>query len=155
TDPPEVIRPEILCQRIANTDGAINVAAWRACADAGGTMDGLRRELVTCFGCEADGQHATPMGGAPLPDRRGRLEVVTAAGTTEEARREIGPLLDRLKARAEGWYPTGPGGALADIFRRRPNAEPLTGMKVAEACQGLADLTLARRVVHPGDPLLD
>jgi hypothetical protein len=31
----------------------------------------------------------------------------------------------------------------------------LKGAQVLEACQGLADLTTARRVVHPADPLLD
>jgi hypothetical protein len=41
------------------------------------------------------------------------------------------------------------------MLRQLKNATALSGAQVTEACQGLADFTTARRVVHPSDPLLD
>ncbi len=43
----------------------------------------------------------------------------------------------------------------ADLRDAFPDGVEITGAAVLEACQGLADLVLARRVVHPGDALLD
>jgi hypothetical protein len=43
--PPSTFRAETLCQRVDSIDAAVDLAAWRDCADAGGTMDGLRNRI--------------------------------------------------------------------------------------------------------------
>ena len=161
TDPPNVFRTEVLCQRVDQLDGAIDLTAWRACADPAGTMDGLRDRICLCFDVAPDGQHATLAAAAQLADGRARVEIVRAWKTTDAIRLELPGLLERIRPAAIAWYPTGPGGAFAPMLRPAKNARTrvehveLTGMKVAEACQGLADLAQARAVVHPSDPLLD
>lgn len=161
TDPPNVFRTEVLCQRVDQLDGAIDLAAWRACADPAGTMDGLRDRVVVCFDMAPDGQHATLAAAAQLDDGRARVEIVKAWKGTDAARMELPALLERIQPQVIAWYPTGPAAAFAPILRptgRYPGRIEyleLTGMKVAEACQGLADLAAGRRVVHNADPLLD
>jgi len=155
TDPPNVYRTEVLCQKVDQLDGAIDLAAWKAQADARGTMDGLRDRLAAVVDVAPDGQHVTLTVAAVADDGRVRLEVVKAWDSTDAARDGLDELLDRIKAQQEGWFSSGPAAALADIMRKRPKAVELKGAQVTEACQMLADLTLARRIIQPGDPLLD
>src|SRR5690606_67299 len=86
---------------------------------------------------------------------RVRGEIAAAWGSTREARAQIGTLLDQIQPRVTAWFPSGPAAALAPILRPRATSLELKGQAVAEACQGLADLVAARRIIHPGDPLLD
>jgi len=170
TDPPAVFRTEVLCQRVDQLDGAIDLAAWNDCEDRAGTMDGLRNRIAAVFDVAEDGQHASLLAAAKLDDGRVRIEVVKAWGSTDEARTELEDLLARVKPAAFGWYSAGPGAALAPLLRRlalkynkrpgkrdwkHPETGEITGGTVAEACQGLASLTLGRRIVHPADPLLN
>lgn len=161
TDPPNVFRTEVLCQRVDQLDGAVDLAAWKACADPAGTLVG--RQLAACFDVAEDGQHATLAAAAVLPDGRARVHLVRAWKSTEAARAALPAALEDLRPAVVAWYPTGPGGAFAPMLRPpkgeklpgRIESVELTGGKVAEACQGLADLATARRVLHPADPLLD
>jgi phage terminase large subunit-like protein len=161
TDPPNVFRTEVLCQKVDQLDGAIDLAAWKACADPAGTMEGLRDRIVLCFDVAPDGAHSTLAAAAQLDDGRARVEIVRAWKTTEAARTELPELIERIKPQAVVWYPTGPAAAFAPMLRPDPRLHSrvqyveLTGMRVAEACQGLADLAATRRVVHNADPLLD
>ena len=155
TDPPAVFRTEVLCQKVDQLDGAIDLAAWRSCADAGGNMNALRNRLGACFDISKDGQHATLAVAARLEDGRVRIEIVAAWDSTDKARAELSGLLDRVKPAAIAWYPAGPAAALAPLLRGRKGSLELTGGKVGEACQGLADLAVSRQLVQPGDPLLD
>ena len=155
TDPPAVFRTEVLCQRVEQLDGAIDLAAWRSCADAGGTMNALRNRLAACFDVAPDGQHATLAVAGRLEDGRVRVEIVAAWPSTDAARGELSAILDRVKPAAIAWYPAGPAAALAPLLRGRKGSLELTGGKVGEACQGLADLAVSRQLVQPGDPLLD
>jgi len=155
TDPPNVFRTEVLCQKVDQLDGAVDLTAWKACADPSGTMDGLRDRLAACFDIAPDGQHCTLAVAAMLTDGRARVEIVRAWKNTDQARLELPELLDKIKPAAIAWYPTGPGGAFAPMLRPRRGGIELTGMKVAEACQGLADLAHSRQILHPSDPLLD
>jgi hypothetical protein len=154
-EPPNTVRTEILCQRVDQLDGAFDLGAWKDCADSQGTMDGLRDRLAACFDVAPDGRHATLTVAGLLSDGRPRVEVVKAWKSSDEAREELAELRSRVKWKSFGWYPAGPGGALAPLIRSWPEQEDLTGLRVSEACQGLADLIRARGVVHPGDPLLD
>ena len=155
TDPPAVFRTEVLCQRVDALDGAFNLAAWKGCADPLGTMKGLRSRVVACFDIAPDGQHAALLAGARTDDGRIRLEVVRAWKSTDAARDELPAILAALKPAALGFFPVGPCAALAPFLRKQKNPVELTGAKVTEACQGLAALIMARKVVHPSDPLLD
>ncbi len=155
TDPPNVFRTEVLCQRVDQLDGAIDFEAWKACADAAGTLEEYRRRVCAAFDVAPDGQHATLAVAALLSDGRVRVEIAAAWDSTDAARAEIGGMLDRIKPVALGWFPAGPAAALAPVLRARPGLTDLSGGKASEACQGLADMTRTRRVVHPADPLLD
>lgn len=155
TDPPNVFRTEVLCQRVDQLDGAIDLAAWKGCADPAGTMHGLRDRLAACYDIAPDGQHSTLAVAAMLDDGRVRTEIAAAWKTTDTARLELPELLTKIKPAAIAWYPTGPGAAFAPMLRGQPGSVELTGGKVAEACQGLAAMAQGRQVVHPADPLLD
>lgn len=155
TDPPAVYRTEVLCQRVETLDEAVNLGAWRACADPGGTLDAARERVVAAVDVAPDGGHVTLAAAAQLDDGRIRVEPVSAWKSTQAARFELPGLLDAIKPRALAWFPSGPAAALAPVLRGRDGAVELKGTGVAEACQGFADLVAARRIVHPGDPLLD
>jgi hypothetical protein len=152
TDPPAVFRTEVLCQRVDVLDSAVDLAAWRSCHDPTGTLDSARDRVVTCVDVAPDGEHVTLAAAAVLDDGRVRVEIIGAWNNTEDARRELGPLLDRVKPRTHAWFPSGPAAALAPILR---DYTPIKGADVPQACQSLADLVTGRQIVHPGDPLLD
>ena len=155
TDPPSVFRTEVLCQKVDQLDGAVDLARWNACADAAGTMESLRSRLGACFDVSPDGRHATLAVAAVTEDGRPRVEIVKAWDSTNAARAELEGLLDRVKPVAIAWYPAGPAAAFATILRKRPGSVELTGGKVTEVCQELADLAKGARLIHPADPLLD
>ena len=155
TDPPEVFRTEVLCQRVDHLDAAVDASAWKACADAQGSLRGQKDRLAACLDVAPDGAHATLAAAAMLTDGRVRVQVIKAWRSTDEARFQLAQVLDELAPVQFAWYPSGPAAALAPILRARPNSIELTGGKVGEACQGLADLATTRRAVHPDDPLLN
>jgi hypothetical protein len=171
TDPPNVFRTEVLCQKVDQLDGAIDLAAWKACADASGTMDAYRGRIAACFDMSPDGRHATLAVAAVQADGRPRVEIAWSWNNSDTARGELASWLEKIKPAAFGWFPTGPAAALGPVVRalalrvnKRPGRrEPteiaedgsITGMKVAEVCQGLADLTRGRRIVHADQDLLN
>lgn len=157
TDPPTVFRTEILCQQVDALEAAIDPGSWKACADPAGSLSSVRDRVAACLDVAPDGAHVTLTGAAQLDDGRTRIEVLGAWSTTEEARRELATLLAKVKPRALAWFPAGPAAALAPDLRSLTTVELLEvkGAEVGEACQGLAELVVARRVVHPNDPLLN
>lgn len=171
TDPPEIFRTEVLCQRVANLDAAIDATAWDNCADAAGTLDAHRGAIAACLDIAPDGRHATLAVAAKLADGRPRVEIAAAWDSTDAMRAELPALLARIKPAAFGWYPSGPAAATATTIRplalkynRRPGKRSdaevpedgeIKGARVTEACMGLSDLARGGRVVHPADPLLD
>ena len=155
TDPPEVFRTEVLCQRVDHLDSAIDLGAWKACTDPQGSLAGKRDQIAACVDVAPDLAHVTLAAAAMTDDGRVRVQIIAAWRSTDEARFAISGVLDQLQPIQLAWYPSGPAAALAPLLRARTGSLELTGGKVGEACQGLADLALARRVVHPGDALLD
>lgn len=153
--PPAVFRTEVLCQRVDVLDGAIDMGAWRDCADPAGSMEGLRKHTAVCFDMALDGAHCSLAVAAVQADGRPRVELAEVWRSSEKARAELATWLDRINPQVVGWYPTGPAAAFVPILRARQGSEELTGMKVAEACQNLADLARARRIVHAGQDVLD
>ncbi len=155
TDPPEVFRTEVLCQKVDHLDTAVDVGAWKACADAQGSLRAQKDRVAACVDVAPDSAHVTLAAAAVTGDGRVRVQIIKAWRGTDEARFHLPGVLDELAPVQLAWYPSGPAAALAPVLRARPGSVELTGGKVGEACQGLADLAVARRVVHPGDPLLD
>lgn len=171
TDPPNVFRTEVLCMKVDQLDGAVDYEAWKACADAAGTMDGYRSRLAACLDIAPDGQHATLAVAAILSDGRPRVELAADWTTTAAVRAELPALLEKIKPKAFGWYPAGPAAEMATVLRplalrynKRPgkrdeDAFPedgeIKGAAVSEVCQELSGLTRARALVQPGQELLD
>jgi hypothetical protein len=146
---------EVLCQKVDQLDGAIDLARWNACADPSGTLENHRSRIAAGFDISPDGKHATLAVATLLPDGRVRTEIAGAWNSTDAARAELPGLLDRIRPQAIAWYPAGPAAAFATMLRKRQGSTELSGNKVAEACQELADLAMTLRVLHPADPLLD
>lgn len=154
TDPPAVFRTEVLCMRVSSLDEAVSMGAWRDCHDPAGSLESLRQRVVCAVDVAPDGAHVSLVAAALGSDGRVRIEVVAAWDSTNVARAQLPELLERVKPRAVAWYPGGPAAALTSALRGLPRVVEIKGAAVAETCQEFADLVAARRVVHPGDPLL-
>jgi hypothetical protein len=173
TDPPNVFRTEVLCQKVDQLDGALDFAAWKSLADPQGTMDAHRGRLAACLDAAPDGQHYTLSVAARLADGRPRVELVRDWTSVADVRRELPELLAKVKPKAFGWYPTGPAAEIASVIRPlavKINKHPgtaergpgevsedgtITGARVSEACMEFAGLVRARGIVHAGQELLD
>lgn len=175
TDPAAVFRTEVLCQRVRSLETAIDPEAWASCEDATASLsqrDGETGEefaerrktlrLVACLDVALDGAHATLALAAPMPDGRVRVEIAAAWTDTGALRDQLPELLVRIRPRLLGWFPAGPAAAVATTLKdkrtlpdRRVKFEEIKGGMVSAACMGLADLAKTRRILHPGDPLLD
>lgn len=174
TDPADVFRTEVLCQRVKQLSGAVDLAAWRACADEAGTMDSLRDRVCAVFDISPDGNHATLAVAALTDSGFPRIEIAgdwTGIGT---ASADLPALLDRVKPAWFGWFPGGPSAGMAPMLRAQaakwnarmpkpqkhdPPGPPadgeFKGTAPAEACQGLASLAKGRGLVHSDDPMLN
>ena len=167
TDPPEVFRTETLCMRVDALDAAVDLDSWKACTDTVGNLGAVRERVAACLDVAADGGHVTLAGAGVLDDGRVRVEVLGAWPTVDHARRELPSLLRRIRPAALAWFPSGPAAPLgADLRGARglvaampgrdaPGVLELKGQEVIEVCQGLAEQVAARKVAHPGDPLLN
>lgn len=170
TDPPEVFRTELLCQHVDVMESAIHPDAWRACADAGGSLAGVRDRVVMVIDAAPDGRHVTAALAAPVTGERVRVEIAGAWDSTDAALAALPGLVAAIRPRALGYYPLGPGAVFAaDLDRlydysegsgkRRPRYAPdlvrITGGDVTASCQGFVDLVDTRRLLHPSDPLLN
>jgi hypothetical protein len=153
SNPPSVFRTEHLCQRVATMDTAVDVSAWQAGADLG-TLDGLRDRVALCLDVALDLNHVTLVAAAVAHDGRVRAEVVAAWESVSEARSELPGWLAKVKPRAFGWFPKGPGAALATDLKGVRNAEPIKSEDIVTVCQSLSEQVSARRVLHSNDPLL-
>lgn len=154
TDPPAIFRTEVLCQRVQNTEEAVDMRAWEESSDPRATMDTVKDRVCIGVDVSLDAQHVTCV--AAASDRNGvtRVEVVAAWSSTLEARQELPKLIQRIKPKATAWFPGGPAAAIAGVLRSARNSREISQGKVSEACMTFADLVAARRIRHNGDPLL-
>ena len=152
--PPNVFRVEHLCQSVENLDGAIDLGAWKACADSGSTLDVAKERVALVLDVAPGGEHVSLVAAWSGEDGRTRLSALAGWSSTEEARMELPGWIQAVEPEALGWFPSGPTAALGPMLREL-GAHGLTGQEVTEACMGLADLVTARRIIHPADPLLD
>jgi hypothetical protein len=168
TDPPGVFRTEVLCQRVDTLDPAIDPAAWRDCRDPEGSLAHSRGRIMFALSVSEDNEHATLAASALLDDGRVRVEIIgawtsdPAKGTaTTQARAELRELGLAIRPAVFAFRPgTTAAVIVAELTGEDGRAlgahpEPVSGNRLAESNQGLADLVSSRRVVHPGDPLLD
>ncbi len=154
TDPPAVFRTEVLCQFVDAMNAAVDMPAWQAGEDPSVP---LSERPVFCVEASPDScMHVTAVAASRLTDGRLRVARVGAWHDTMAARAEIWDLVDRLRPSVIGWFPTGPGAVLSATMRKlRPTPVAIKGAAVAEACMTLADQVRHRRILQPGDPLLD
>lgn len=150
--PPAVFRTEHMCIRVPNLDAAIPLDGWHAGADPNATLDGVRDRVAVCVDVSPDLAHVTLVAAGQLDDGRVRAEAVQAWPSVDDMRLELPKLLKRIKPRATGWFPNGPGAVLNAEFTDRPGFEPLRD--TTAVCQGLAEQVTARRILHADDPLL-
>ena len=151
--PASVFRTEHLCVTVPALGEAVPPAAWSACYDAG-TLDRARNRVALCLDISPDLAHATLCAAAQMTDGRVRVETVAAWSSTSEVRQELPALLERIRPRAFGWFPTGPAAALAADLSQVKRSHRFSQQDTQAACQGLADLAAAGRVAHNGDELL-
>lgn len=173
-EPPDIVRTEILCQKVDALNSAVDQAGWRACADEGGTMDGLRDRICAVFDVSPDGQHATLATAALTDTGKPRIEIAGDWPGMAAASAELPGLLEQIRPAWFGWYPGGPSAGMAPVLRAQAvkwnaragkprNGEPpgppadgeLKGAAPAEACQGLASLAKGRALIHSDDPMLN
>jgi hypothetical protein len=154
TDPPAVVRTELLCQHVSALNAALEGAGWGAGADPYGSVAPQREALRGAIDVSADGNHVALVVAADAGEGRVRVEPVASWASTLEARRELPALLADLKLKELVWFP-GPCQALAPALAHLPYARKLTQGEVSEACMGFADLVRAGMVLHNNDVLLD
>lgn len=167
-DPPLVFRTEMLCQRVDSLDAAIDISAWRSCADASGDLSAVRNNVAACIDVAPDSDHITLALAGLMADGKVRVEIAGAWSNTTDARAALPDLLRRIAPKIVGWFPSGPAAALGVdlramedlIDRRKVRDAPdfvyeIRGAEVTETCQEMADLVLGRRVLHSDDPLLN
>jgi len=157
-------KTEIMCLDVPVLDPAIDMDAWRDCAEVV-ELSGLRRRLAACLDVSPDGEHATLVVAAV--DREGivRVEVVREWTSAHLLRRSLALTVKRVQPKVFGWFPNGPAAAVAaDLAapkQRRSAAWPPPGVEVREiraevpaVCMGFEELVRARGLRHPNDELL-
>ena len=153
-------KTEKMCIRVKLLNPAIDPGAWLRCL-VPGDLSGVRGRLAACVDVAPDGGHVTLAVAGVLPDGRVRGELAAAWDSVAGARVELPSILGRIRPQVVGWFPDGPGAALAaDLAERKGwpprgvKLEPIRG-DVAASCMGLEEQVRAGQFLHSGDPLLD
>jgi hypothetical protein len=181
TDPAPVFRTELLCQRVGALDVAFDPIEWAACTDKTFSLRGVRDAVAVCVDVALDGEHVTACGAARVPGAPGAVGVAvlgawSGRSAVAAAERALPNMLRAIGPIEIGWFPTSPVGSLGPVLRslRRSTrrmipqikdgkiileddheAARMSAVLEREAAQGFAELIRSRRLVHPGDPLLD
>lgn len=161
-------RIEIMCQRVAQLDPAIEPELWATAGnDTPIDLAEHRDSVALCFDVSWDVSHATLIAAAVI-DGTAHIEVVKrweGFGCTAALRSELPGLVAKIKPRALGWFPGGPaaGVAFALAEKRGENRWPprrvdlveLNAEAVPAVCMGLAEQVHTGELRHPHDPMLD
>lgn len=169
-------RTEVMCQRVALLNPAVDPSYWRACAEPDMTLEALREQIVLCVDVSYDDHHVTLAAAAPGVDGVVHGEIMGAWSSTAAARTEIRELCQQLRPRALGWFPSGPATILGadvkalhkdglvgrklyltsdEMREEAPGVVALVDREASAACQSLADYVKNRAFVHPDDELLN
>ena len=176
-------KTEKMCMRVAAYDTALDLHAWgreydpaimipvgvrhpdveAGCLDVG-ELSRVRDRVVLGLEVSEDTQHATLYAAAVLDDGRVRVEPVAAwsgPGCTKEMQAELLAIVAKVRPRVLGWFPGGPGAAVAAGMGKRANWPP-RGVKLEEikrdvsaVCMGFAEQVATGRIAQSADPLLD
>lgn len=159
-------RTEVMCQRVALLDPAIDPDLWAAA----GTNEPIdlaehRDKVALCLDVSLAGDHATLVAAAEI-DGKVHLDVVAAWSghdCTMQLRRELPGIVARVRPRALGWFPQGPAAVIAADMQerkaagwppRRVKLVPITA-ETTTAAMSLADLVRSSGITHGKDPMLD
>lgn len=157
---------EIMCIKVDKLDPAIDPGAWEACGtDTPLSLAEHRGQVALCVDVSLAADHASLVAAAVI-DGTVHVEVIeqwVGHGCTRQLRAELPAIVEKVKPRVLGWFPTGPAAAVAaDLADRGARNWPPRRVKIEEiraevtqVCMGLADAVLAGDVAHPKDELLD
>lgn len=161
--PPQVFRPEHLCQGVPTLRVAIPEAAWKTGLDPAVSLNRYRRRVAVTVDVSPDLQHVSLIAAAVGDDGRVRVEAVATWGSPEEARNgtkakpSLPQWLAKIRPKVVGWFPDGPAAAIAPDMKtigKRFKVAEIRGTEVGQACQGLAEQARAGRLLHKGDAML-
>lgn len=158
-------RTEVLCQRVALLDPAIDPELWRSAQRA--TWPDLaehREKVALCLDVSLSGDHATLVAAAEV-DGVIWLDVVkewSGHGCTADVRSQLPDIVRKVRPRRIGWFPNGPAAELAaDLTEKRRAGWPPRRVELAplksettSVCMALPNLIRAGEVLHSGDPML-
>jgi len=156
-------RTEVMCQRVALLDPAIDPDAWAACGTSTPIDLAEHRDRVAlCLDVSLDGTHATLTAAATIGGIT-HVDVVRAWDDMQALRRELPGLVEQVRPARFGWFPNGPAAALAaDLAERRGSGWPprrveLTPItsETAAVAMAMPQLVTAGQVVHTRDPMQD
>lgn len=159
TDPENVFRTEVLCQNVDVLDVAISHEMWVQ-GNYTGNMDDLRDRVSLCLDVSPDLSHVVLAAAAQLENGIVHTEIVHvwhSRNATNDCRKELRGLLDKIKPVRFGWFPSGPAASIAADLKlvKEKTREEFYSDKVTTICQELAEYVASKRVVHPVDPLLE
>lgn len=154
-------RTEVMCQRVALLDPAVDPDAWAECGTATPIdLAQYRSRVALVLEISLDESHATLTAAATVDDVT-TVDVVGAWDDMNQLRRELPALVAKVKPRRFGWLPNGPTAAMtADLAETRSwpprgvELYPIT-TETAAVCMALPGLVVARKIRHARDPLLD
>lgn len=127
----------------------IDLAAWRACVDAGSRPAG---DVVVAFDCTPDRGAAAVAAAGVRDDGRVHVEVVDHLPGVAWVTGRISELVDRHQPAAVMFDTGGPAGS---IGRDIPGAVGLSAKEYVQACGVFFDLVAAGRLRHLGSGELE
>lgn len=170
-------KTEYMCIHVPQSDPAVDLEKWRDCKNIG-TLSQYRDRIALCFDVSIDGSHATLVAAAMMADGRVRIEVVAVwDGPDEMVRfeREFRAHVTKVKAKALGWFPSGPSAAhgatvlgaemneetgVFEVVGGRPKWMPASTKLISitdqpGVCMGFSSQVQLLKVVHSDDPVLN
>ena len=154
-------RTEVMCQRVALLDPAIDPEAWKACGTSTPVdLAEHRNRVALVLEVSLDGTHATLTAAADI-DGTTTADVVAAWDDLAAMRAEMPAIVARVKPRRFGYLPGGPAAAYAAELGKRkgwpPRGTELVEIttETAAVCMALPPLVNEGKVRHARDPLQD
>lgn len=152
--PPALFRTEHLSQRVTSDDQALDVQAWADAYDSA-TLEPLRDRIALCIDVAPGGEHVSLIGAAMANDGRIRVQEISSWDSVTQARKALPELVEKIKPRVLGWYPTSHAGAMATELRAISCAKEIKGTDIGTVCMEIDELIRARQIVHRNEPLLN
>lgn len=153
--PGNQFRAEYLCERVVALNSLVDMDAFADCGDPAGSLTSSRERVCAGLDVAPGNGHVTLAAAAVQPDGRCRVEIVGAWTSPQDARAELGELLDRVRPRVLHAAPGPTVAALgAELRECKAFGKPLTVAETADACGALVEQISSRRLLHNHDPLL-